>query len=253
MTRKNGAPADGEENEFAPQGAEDEFMLPPEGEDGTEEDGEADVSMPGDGEEPEQEKPEGESAQDSESDKEEPEGNAGEGTEEPDGDEEEIDLDELFSAGEDAQDALDEVNKTVENIGTEGASKEEVEILKEQIGRLESANKRLNEQLDKISADKSELVVKNAELTAFGGDFTDNNVLILSRNLEKARNGDDKAKGKAVSVCKAVLEELTGEDYDLKKTEDAADALSQMESYNNKSKSDAPSKKEEEDDILVMD
>lgn len=45
-----------------------------------------------------------------------------------------------------------------------------------------------------------------------------------------------------VAVLKQFLEELTGEDYDLKKVDEKTDVISAIEDYNNKSKTDVPTK-----------
>lgn len=77
-------------------------------------------------------------------------------------------------------------------------------------------------------------------------------MLMLSRNMEKATNGDDKAKSKSITILKEMLGDLTGEDYDSKSTEKKADILSAAESYNNAANPNIKSKKDEDDNILTM-
>ena len=57
--------------------------------------------------------------------------------------------------------------------------------------------------------EKGDLSYRVAELEAFGGDIQDPRVLIVSKNLEKAKSGDEKAKTRAVDTLKNMLDDLT--------------------------------------------
>jgi hypothetical protein len=153
----------------------------------------------------------------------------------------------------DNEDSIKKSDDAIANIEKDGVAKaEDVAVLKEENARLSESLKRMDEQLRKLMNDKSDLIFKNAELEAFGGDSSDPQMLMLTRNLEKAKSGDDRAKSKAVSILKDKLTELTGEDYDSKQTEKKVDLLSAAESYNKSSNPTLKDKKSEDDSTLVM-
>lgn len=77
-------------------------------------------------------------------------------------------------------------------------------------------------------------------------------MLIISRNLEKAKNGDDRSKSKVTAILKEMLSDLTGEDYDSKKVGKEADILSAAESYNNNSNPNIKDKEKEDEDFITM-
>ena len=77
-------------------------------------------------------------------------------------------------------------------------------------------------------------------------------MLIISRNLEKAKSGDDRAKTKVSTILKEMLSDLTGEDYDSKKVAKDADLLSAAESYNNNANPNIKEKEKENEDFLTM-
>lgn len=166
---------------------------------------------------------------------------------------EELDLGQLLDQLSDNEDSLKKSDDALANIEKDGtASKEDVATLKEELARMAESNKAIEAQLRKTMGEKSDLIFKNAELEAFGGDSTNPQMLMLSRNMEKATNGDDRAKSKCVTILKDMLGNLTGEDYDSKSTEKKADILSAAESYNNAANPNIKSKKDADDNTLVM-
>lgn len=74
-------------------------------------------------------------------------------------------LDEL-SANEESLEKSDDAIANIEATGT--ASDEDIATLKEENGRLADGLKRMEDQIRKLSSDKSDLMFKNAELEAFG-------------------------------------------------------------------------------------
>jgi hypothetical protein len=68
--------------------------------------------------------------------------------------------------------------------------------------------------------------------------------LILSKNLEKAQSGDDKAKSKVVSVLKSLYEEFTGNDFEKDKIDKETDILSATSLYNSNSNPNLKLKKD---------
>lgn len=167
--------------------------------------------------------------------------------------EEELDLGDLLDQLSDNEDSLKKTEDAIVNIEKSGtASDEDIATIKEENARMTDSLKRMEDALRKVSGEKSDLMFKNAELEAFGGESTNPQVLILSRNLEKANAGDDRSKSKVISVLKDMLEGFTGENYDSKKTEKKADLLSAVESYNSGANPNIKSKKDQEDNVLVM-
>ena len=77
-------------------------------------------------------------------------------------------------------------------------------------------------------------------------------MLIISRNLEKAKSGDDRAKSKVETILKEMLSELTGEDYDSKKVNKQADILAAAESYNNNSSPNIKKREEADDNTITF-
>ena len=77
-------------------------------------------------------------------------------------------------------------------------------------------------------------------------------MLIISRNLEKAKSGDDRAKSKVETILKEMLSDLTGEDYDSKKVEKQSDILSAAESYNNNSNPNIKKREESDDETITF-
>ena len=74
-------------------------------------------------------------------------------------------LDEL-SANEESLEKSDEAIANIESSGT--ASDKDISTLKEENSRLADGLKRMEDQIRKLSSDKSDLMFKNAELEAFG-------------------------------------------------------------------------------------
>lgn len=158
-------------------------------------------------------------------------------------------LDEL-SANEESLEKSDEAIANIESSGE--VSDKDITTLKEENSRLAEGLKRMEDQIRKLSSDKSDLMFKNAELEAFGWESTDPNMLIISRNLDKAKSGDDRSKTKVTTILKEMLSDLTGEDYDGKKVSKEADMLSAVESYNSNANPNLKSKEESEDNFMTM-
>lgn len=132
--------------------------------------------------------------------------------------EDDIDLSKIFAELDDASEIIDKIEETTEN-------KEELSSLKESLNNMEQLVK-------KLSNEKADLIYKNAELEAFGSDNTDPKILLLSRNLTKAKGWDEQSKTKTISLLKDMLYDLTWEDYDNSKINKDIDLLSSIESYN---------------------
>ena len=153
-------------------------------------------------------------------------------------DEEDIDLSKIFAELDDANETIDKIETTTEN-------KEELSSLKDSLNTLQQLVK-------KLSNEKADLIYKNAELEAFGSDNTDPKILLLSRNLVKAKSWDEQSKTKTISILKDMLYDLTWEDIDNNKINKDIDLLSSIESYNaNWDPNLSKSKKETEDDFWI--
>lgn len=165
---------------------------------------------------------------------------------------EEIDISELFDSVSEGQDMLDSSDDVLDRISEWEVTDKDLESLRNDNKRMREMLTKMEDQLRKMSNEKFDLTVKNAELEAFGWNFTDPKLLIVNKNLEKARANDEKAKDKVVSVLKWYLEELTWEDYEKSKVNKWADILAAAESYNNSTSPQLSAKKWEEENILVM-
>lgn len=165
---------------------------------------------------------------------------------------EEIDISELFDSVSEGQDMLDSSDDVLDRISEWEVTDKDLESLRNDNKRMREMLTKMEDQLRKMSNEKFDLTVKNAELEAFGWNFTDPKLLIVNKNLEKARANDEKAKDKVVSVLKWYLEELTWEDYEKSKVNKWADILAAAESYNNLTSPQLSAKKWEEENILVM-
>ena len=153
-------------------------------------------------------------------------------------DEEDIDLDAMFAETDDANDAIEKIesNKWWDNSN-------EIWVLKDSLSKME-------QMVKKLTNDKADLIYRNAELEAFGWDWTDPKILLLSRNLAKANDWDDKAKTKTISLLKDMLYNLTWEDYEQEKINKDADMLSAVEQYNSVSNPNLKTPKTKVDDTL---
>lgn len=149
--------------------------------------------------------------------------------------EEDVDFDKLFAELEDANEAIDKIesNETTDNSS-------EVSVLKQALNNME-------QMIKKLTNEKSDLVYKNAELEAFGWENMDPKILILSRNLSKAKDWDEKSKTKIISTLKDMLYDMTGEDFDTAKINKDIDILAAAESYNSSSDPNLKAKKTEDD------
>lgn len=148
---------------------------------------------------------------------------------------EEVNFDELFSELNDANDAIDKIESNDSSDNTQ-----EISVLKQALNNMEQIVK-------KLTNEKSDLIYKNAELEAFGWDNTDPKILMLSRNLTKAKDWDERSKTKVVSTLKDMLYELTGEDFDTSKINKDIDILTAAESYNSMSNPKLKAKNNEDD------
>ena len=241
----------------------DDITLPPEEEQFDEGGNDEGVSLPDmDSDVTPEEEDDGFSLDESPEDEESPEEveeqhNSGarseENAEEEDDEEiEEIDLSELFDSVSEGQDMLDSSDDVLDRISEWEVTDKDLESLRNDNKRMREMLTKMEDQLRKMSNEKFDLTVKNAELEAFGWNFTDPKLLIVNKNLEKARANDEKAKDKVVSVLKWYLEELTWEDYEKSKVNKWADILAAAESYNNSTSPQLSAKKWEEENILVM-
>lgn len=136
-----------------------------------------------------------------------------EGSETPESENEEedysdVDFEALFAAVDDAQEAIDSSEEALSSISSD-SSNEDIANAKEEIRRLGETVKNFETQLRKLSKEKYELSIKNMELEAFGGDFTDPQVIVLNKHLERAKNGDERSVTKVTSILKNMLAELT--------------------------------------------
>lgn len=151
---------------------------------------------------------------------------------------EEIDLDALFAEIDDANEAIENIesNKWWDNT-------EDIWVLKDSLSKMEWIVKRLTNE-------KADLTYRVAEMEAFGWDSTDPKILLLSRNLAKANDWDDKAKTKTISLLKDMLYNLTWEDYEQDKINKDADILSAVEQYNTTTNPNLKTSKKENNDTL---
>lgn len=149
--------------------------------------------------------------------------------------EEEVDFDKLFAEIDDANEAIEKIES---NDTTDNSS--EVSVLKQALNNME-------QMIKKLTNEKSDLVYKNAELEAFWWENMDPKILILSRNLSKAKDWDEKSKTKIISTLKDMLYDMTGEDFDTAKINKDIDILTAAESYNSSSDPQLKAKKQEDD------
>lgn len=179
---------------------------------------------------------------DNDSNKKEPEPTKEEAKTEDDSDD--LDLSDLFADLEDASDANDESKKILDDVSAWNGTitPEQVKELEAQIAIQKDINTKLSGQVKKLMNDSVDMSYKNAELEAFGWVSTNPNVLILSKNLEKAQAGDDKSKSKVISVLKSLYEEFTGEDLESTKVSQQTDLLSAVDSYNSSANPNIKSK-----------
>lgn len=154
--------------------------------------------------------------------------------------EEEFNLDDLF-------DDIDDAKETIEKIEEKNPWENSVEI-----SQLKQSLNNMEQLVKKLSNEKADLTYKVAEMEAFGSDSTDPKVLLLSRNLAKANDWDERSKTKVISVLKDMLYDLTWEDYEQNKIDKDIDLLSAVESYNSSTNPNMKSTKKQEDDGLAI-
>ena len=127
----------------------------------------------------------------------------------------------------DLMNELDYSKDSLSNIENKWGDVTEVWLLRESLKKME-------DQIKKLNNDKTDLSLKNAELEIFGNDKTDPKVLIISKHLEAAKEGDDRSKQKVSTLLKELLYDLTGSNFDQDNINSDIDTLSASEAYNNK-------------------
>lgn len=157
-----------------------------------------------------------------------------------DEEEEEIDLDAIFAD-------IDDAKEIVEKIEEKWSDDTSLEI-----GQLKDSLNNMQNLVKKLSNEKADLTYRVAEMEAFGWDSTDPKILLLSRNLAKATDWDEKSKTRAISVLKDMLYDLTWEDYEQNKIDKDIDLLSAVESYNSSTNPNLKTWKNQEDDGLSI-
>lgn len=167
--------------------------------------------------------------------------------EETTSEEQEVDLDDLdltdfFSELETELESSNSALDTIEENAPESSS--EISLLRDSLKKMEDKIKELNNA-------NVDLKFKNAELAAFGSDNTDPKLLIVSKNLVKAQEWDEKSKSKVVSTLKDMLYSLTGEDFDNTKINKDIELLTASEMYNSAVNPNIKSK-DTEDDYGIM-
>lgn len=151
-------------------------------------------------------------------------------------DAEDLDLSDLFADLDDTKSAIDDSKKIIDDITASGTiSPDQAKELQAQNAILRDINDKNEKTIKRLLNDSVDISYKNAELEAFGWVWTNPNVLILSKNLEKAQAGDDKSKSKVISVLKSLYEEFTGEDLEKTKVSQQTDLLAAVDSYNSSS------------------
>lgn len=160
-------------------------------------------------------------------------------------------LDEIEKLLDEVDDSDDSQKKSEEAIDNIEKKLEEwdkdVEILKEENSNLKDSNDRLKTALKNINWEKADLAFKNAELEAFGWNFTDPSLLIVTKHYESAINWDEKAKTKTIKVIKDMYDILTWSDLEKEKADDKLDKISAIENYNNSSNPNFADKSNEDD------
>ena len=132
---------------------------------------------------------------------------------------------------------LDKIDESLEESGAildKGANMtpEDIETLKSQNEMYSKTVESLQNKIVEIMKDKTDLIYKNAELTAFGWDFSDPQLLIISRNFSKAKSWDDIAKNRVLETIKTMYEDMTGKSIDATIVDKNSDVMSAVEQYN---------------------
>lgn len=158
-------------------------------------------------------------------------------------DEESISIKDVISELTDADDSLQKTEDTINKIENAGGevSQSDLDILKSENARQRESINILEWQLKKLYTDKADLTLKNAEMEAFGWNYKDPKLLIMIKNYDKASGGDDKAKEKVLSICRDMIESLTGV------AQDNSDPIGAAAIYN-KTSLKMPDKKDKEDE-----
>lgn len=151
-------------------------------------------------------------------------------------DPDDLDLSDLFADLDDAKEAGDKSKEIIDAAAAAWTmTPEQIADLQAQLAIQKEINDKNSKMIKSLMTQSVDMTYKNAELEAFGWVWTDPNVLILSKNMEKAKSGDDKSKSKVVTILKNLYEELTGEDLDKSKVNQEADIMAAADAYNSKS------------------
>lgn len=164
------------------------------------------------------------------------------GEEEQEVDLDDLDLTEFFSELEAELESSNDALDTIEENAPDSSG--EIGLLRDSLKKMEGKIKELNNA-------NVELTFKNAELEAFGSSSTDPKLLIISKNLTKASEGDEKSKSKVVATLKDMLFNLTGEDFENTKINKDIELLTASEMYNTSVNPNVKSK-DSEDDYGIM-
>jgi len=152
---------------------------------------------------------------------------------------------------------LSEIFKDLDTLNTEQddllkkAEESNWNLSPQEVAMLRKNNDAMQKIIERITNEKADLMFKNAELQAFGWNYSTPELLILSRNLPNVSK-DENAKTKVVSILKNMYEDLVGKDIEQEKIDKEADILSAAESYNSTVNPDLK-KKEENDMTIVLD
>ena len=176
---------------------------------------------------------------------------------EDDGDEvvgtlDDLNIEDILKELDEGEDALDSADESLKRLEQSGADQGEIDSIKSDNERLRSALSKANDQLKKLMNEKGDLSYRVAELEAFGGDIQDPRVLIVSKNLEKAKSGDEKAKSRAVDTLKAMLDELTESSYDGEKIDKETDMISKIENYATNTNPKIKTDSSDDDSVITL-
>jgi len=170
---------------------------------------------------------------------------------------EDKDLDEieklLDSMDDDSDESEKKSDKAVKDLEKDlWKDNANVQILKDDNSRLRENQEKMQQTIRKLMSDTADMSLKNAELEAFGWNFTDPSLLIAVKHYEKAMNWDEASKSKVSQVLKDMYETVTGKDMDKEKIDSDLDKISAVESYNNSSNAKYKDKSWEDDFELEL-
>jgi hypothetical protein len=157
-------------------------------------------------------------------------------------DEEEVDLWKLF---DDLDSEIETSNEALDNIETAGWDSWEIWTLRDSLKRME-------DQIKKLNWNNADLKFRNAELEAYSIEDSDPKIMVIVRNLSKAKDWDDKAKTKTINALKDMIYDLTWEDFDDNKVNQDIDMLTASEMYNTEINPKLKSDKKDEIDWIMV-